>query len=71
MKTNFGRFIDIETIQNNIIENGNLDEFLAFAKSYNIFQESKNNCYQSICAKIRQRLQKEKLDETIIRPENK
>lgn len=52
-----------------LIENGSIDQFLAFAKDYNIFQNSKNKFYLSICEKIKQRLQKENLSIDILKTE--
>lgn len=52
-----------------IIETGNVDEFLKFAKDYNIFQDSKNKFYLSICEKIKERLKRDNLDISLIQPE--
>jgi hypothetical protein len=53
---------------NDVVESGSLQEFLDFAKTYNIFQESNNKFYKSMCEKIRQRLIKENLTEDDVRP---
>lgn len=53
---------------NNIIESGSLSDFIIFAKSYNIFQDSNNKFYKLTCEKIRTRLGKENLTEDDIRP---
>jgi hypothetical protein len=50
-----------------IIENGNIDDFVKTAKEFNIFQESNNKFYLSICEKIRARLQKENLTEDVVK----
>jgi hypothetical protein len=54
---------------NTIIESGSLSDFLDFAKSYNIFQDSNNKFYKLNCEKIRARLAKENLTEDAIRPQ--
>jgi hypothetical protein len=51
-----------------IIETGTLQEFITLAKEYNIFQESKNKFYLSMCEKIKNRLIKENLTENDVRP---
>jgi hypothetical protein len=48
---------------NQLIESGPLDEFLVFAKTYNIFQISNSRFYTQTCDKIRERLVKENLTE--------
>lgn len=50
------------------IEQGTLADFIKLAKEYNIFQESKNKFYLSMCEKIKQRLKKENLTEDAVRP---
>ncbi len=50
-----------------LIENGPLDKFIVFAKEYNIFQESKNKFYLSICEKIKLRLTKENLSVDVLK----
>jgi hypothetical protein len=54
---------------NDIIENKPLDEFIPFAKRYNIFQENGTKFYQSMCDKIKARLDREGLDYETVRPE--
>lgn len=61
--------INYYKIYMNIIENGTTIEFLQFAKSYNIFQESGTKIYETICNKIKQRLDKEGLSHEVVRPE--
>ena len=51
----------------NVTENGTLDEFLTFAKKYNIFQVSNSSFYDETCEKIRQRLIKEGLTEDALK----
>ena len=46
-----------------LIAIGPLEEFITFAKEYNIFQESNSRFYDETCAKIRERLSKEGLSE--------
>lgn len=54
-----------------LIEYGPLDDFISWAKEYNIFQSSTNKFYLSICQKVKDRLQKENLSLDIVRPEEK
>ena len=51
----------------NLIETTSLDEFLTFAKEYNIFQVSNSKFYDMTCDKIRQRLTKEGLTEDALK----
>jgi hypothetical protein len=51
-----------------IIDNSPVDEFINFAKEYNIFQESDNRFYKSICDRIKKRLADENLIEDDIKP---
>jgi hypothetical protein len=51
-----------------IINTGSVEEFIVFAKSYNIFQQSNNKFYKLTCEKIRNRLQQENLTEDDVRP---
>lgn len=52
----------------NIIDNAPVEEFIEFAKQYDIFQNSSNAFYQHICTKIKERLAKENLTENAVRP---
>ena len=52
---------------NEIIDNGSKDEFITFAKSYNIFQVSNSKFYTDTCVKIKERLKRENLSEDILR----
>lgn len=63
----FGYNKNQEMIQ--IIESGSLEDFIKLAKEYNIFQQSTNKFYLSMCQKIKDRLVKEGLTEDIVRPE--
>lgn len=54
---------------NNIIENGTREEFIEFAKQYNIFQPNGTKFYKMMCDKIKARLDHEGLDYEIVRPE--
>ena len=58
----------IDNLQDKIY-NSSLEDFIIFAKQYNIFQNSTNEFYKSICDKIKQRLQKENLTEDDVRPQ--
>lgn len=51
------------------IDNSDLSEFIKFAKSYNIFQSSGTKFYQEMCARIKERLDREGLDYETVRPE--
>ena len=51
------------------INNSNLDEFIAWAKEYNIYQEGGTKFYKSMCDKIKERLDKENLDYDVVRPD--
>lgn len=53
----------------NKIFNSSLEDFIAFAKNYNIFQESQNKLYLQNVEKIKQRLQQENLSIDFIKPE--
>lgn len=53
----------------NIIDNGELSIFIAFAKKYNIFKQSNSKFYDMMCDKIKARLDREGLDYEIVRPE--
>ena len=52
-----------------IINNSTKQEFIDFAKKYNIIQESKSKVYDEVCNKIKARLDREGLDYEIVRPE--
>jgi hypothetical protein len=52
----------------NICVNGSLEEFLIFAKQYNIFQISRSRLYDDICNKIKARLDREGLPYETVRP---
>jgi hypothetical protein len=51
-----------------LIDNGTLEEFIAFAKEYNIFQEANSKFYTEMCERIKQRLTKEQLSIDTVRP---
>jgi len=51
------------------VEDPNLDNFIAWAKSYNIFQESNSKVYDKVCDAIKERLDSEGLDYEIVRPD--
>ena len=50
-----------------LIDNGDLNKFIEFAKTYNIFQESNSKFYTQMCQRIRDRLNRENLNEDILR----
>ena len=51
------------------IENSNIEEFIDFAKKYNIFQDSNSKFYNEVCNKIKARLDREGIDYETVRPE--
>lgn len=51
------------------IETLPIDEFVLWAKSYNIFQENGTQFYQLVCEKIKARLDREGLSYDSVRPE--
>lgn len=53
----------------NKINNLDINEFITFAKKYNIYQQSNSKFYDLVCNKIKERLDKEGLDYEIVRPE--
>lgn len=53
----------------NIINDSNIDDFIQFAKSYNIFQESNSKFYDDMCNRIKARLDREGLSHETVRPE--
>jgi hypothetical protein len=52
-----------------IINNFTKEEFIDFAKKYNIFQESHSKVYDNVCNKIKTRLDREGLSYETVRPE--
>jgi len=52
-----------------MIKTSSLEEFIDFAKKYNIFQQSNSKFYDEMCNKIKQRLDREGLSHDIVRPE--
>ena len=50
-----------------LIDTGDLNKFIEFAKDYNIFQESNSKFYTQMCQRIRDRLNRENLNEDILR----
>lgn len=63
--TQFEKFIEII----NSIDSMNTVEFIAFAKSYNIFQNSNSKFYNEVCSKIKLRLDREGLAYDIVKPD--
>jgi len=50
-----------------LIDTGDLNKFIEFAKNYNIFQESNSKFYTQMCQRIKDRLNRENLNEDILR----
>ena len=50
-----------------IVENGELQDFINFAKSYNIFQISNSKFYDLMCDKIKARLDREGLSYDVLK----
>ena len=50
-----------------LIDTGDINKFIEFAKSYNIFQESNSKFYAQMCQRIRDRLNRENLSEDVLR----
>ena len=50
-----------------LIDTGDINKFIEFAKTYNIFQESNNKFYAQMCQRIRDRLSRENLSEDVLR----
>ena len=62
--------MDIKFINyNQLIDDSSLEDFIKFAKKYNIFQESNSKVYDNICDKIKARLDREGLSHETVRPE--
>jgi hypothetical protein len=61
----------IEVLQKNIelIENGNIQDVIIYAKQYDIFQPNGTKFYKMMCDKIKARLDREGLDYETVRPE--
>jgi len=52
-----------------LIENGNIQDVIAYAKQYNIFQTNGTKFYKMMCDKIKARLDREGLSHETVRPE--
>lgn len=52
-----------------LINEGEMSQFIEFAKSFNIFQNSTHKGYNAICDLIKARLDREGLSYDIVRPE--
>lgn len=61
--------IDTHSEYMDFINNKPTNEFIEFAKKYNIFQDSKSKYVQHICNCIKERLDREGLSYDIVRPE--
>lgn len=64
-----GIFVDYHKEYEQFIENAHTDDFIAFSKNYNIFQESDSELYYTICNLIKNRLEKEGLSLEIVKPD--
>lgn len=53
----------------NMIDNGNIDEVIEYAKQENIFAPKVNRFEETVVAKIKTRLDKEGLDYNIVKVE--
>lgn len=51
------------------VEESTTEDFIIFAKSYNIFQPNGTSFYRMMCDKIKARCDREGLDYDTIRPE--
>lgn len=60
---------EILTKYKKIIDEGTTDEFISFAKGYNIFQVPRSKVYTKMVDRIKARLDREGLDYEIVRPE--
>lgn len=61
--------IDVLSIWIDICDNKPLDEFISFAKTYDIFQIPRTKIYSRMVDRIKARLDREGLDYEIVRPE--
>lgn len=59
---------DVYQEYNDLIDNGSTDEFLQFAKKYDL-SETGTQFYNYICDKIKERLDRENLSHDILKPE--
>jgi len=50
-----------------LIDSGDVNQFIAYAKTYDIFQESNSKFYTQMCQRIRDRLNRENLSEDVLR----
>jgi len=50
-----------------LIDNGDLNKFIEFAKAYDIFQESNSKFYTQMVQRIKDRLERENLSVDILR----
>lgn len=51
------------------INNSSKEDFIIFAKNFNIFQQSNNKIYNELCDLIKQRLNREGLSYETVRPD--
>lgn len=59
---------DVLQFLTNQLYNTNNQEFIEWAKSYNIFQDSKHKGYLKVCTLIRERCLKDNIDIELLRP---
>lgn len=53
----------------NLIDNGNIDEVIKYAKNENIFADKINTWQRCVVERIKQRLDREGLEYDIVRPD--
>lgn len=51
-----------------LIDNGSREDFIKFAKEYNIFQDSNSKFYTDTCERIKQRLTRDNISIDSVRP---
>lgn len=61
--------IDVINILEYYLKEASKEEFIKWAKSYNIFQNSSNQFYKIVCEKIKEKCQKENINIDLIKPE--
>ena len=68
---NFYKLHNLNFLQDKIdlIDNGNIQDVIDYAKQYNIFQTNGTKVYTTMCDKIKARLDREGLSHETVRPE--
>ena len=62
-------YVNVHKDRLDFIENSTTEEFINFAKQYNIFQSRGTNLYKETCDKIKARLDRESLSYDTVRPD--